>query len=84
MKIIRKQTSKGPIYMTMADAAKQKKLESALHRYEGAIAKKYGKKDFLLLITKPEYDKIMRLHGNLMRQNMKIMRNSAKMKKLYK
>lgn len=77
------QTVSGPVYMTAAEKRMQKKLTDELHKYEKAMAKKYGK-DFLLLIKAPEYNKIMRLHGNLMRQNMKIMRNSAKLKKLHK
>lgn len=77
MALYKIQTVSGPVYMTAEEKRMQKKLTDELHKYEKAMAKKYGK-DFLLLIKAPEYNKIMRLHGKVFAHNSKIMRNQAK------
>lgn len=73
-------TMKGPLYVTQSDKSKLKSYSRNLEKYEKYLFKKYGK-DFMIRITKPEYDKALRLHNEVFRLTQKIKRDQQRLRK---
>lgn len=72
-------TMKGPLYVTQRDKSKLKSYSRNLEKYEKYLFKKYGK-DFMIRITKPEYDKALRLHNEVFRLTQKIKRDQQRLR----
>ena len=73
-------TMRGPLYVTQRDKSKLKAYSRNLEKYEKYLFKKYGK-DFMIRITKPEYDKALRLHNEVFKLTQKIKRDQARLKR---
>lgn len=71
---------RGPLYVTQRDKSKLKAYSRNLEKYEKYLFKKYGK-DFMIRITKPEYDKALRLHNEVFKLTQKIKRSQATLKR---
>lgn len=73
-------TMRGPLYVTQRDKSKLKAYSRNLEKYEKYLFKKYGK-DFMIRITKPEYEKALRLHNEVFKLTQKIKRSQATLKR---